>query len=1468
VVRAVSGLGSGVAEVKPGVYHTCAVTTAGAAKCWGHNDQGQLGDGTGSRRYAPVNVVGLTSGVIDIAPGHLSTCALTAVGGVKCWGDNPYGELGDGTTTRRYTPVDVIGLGSGVAEVVSGHHSTCALTVAGAVKCWGYGGNGEIGDGSWVSRTTPRLVSGLSSGVVDISAGQHHFCAVTSTGAAKCWGYGAFGQLGENSTASRNVPVNVVGLSSGVASISGGIYQTCALTTSGGVKCWGHNNEGQLGDGTRTRRTTPVDVSGLTSGVVSMSIDHSYTGCAVTTGGKVKCWGYNAWGQLGDGTNVDRITPVDLYNADGVERLSTNLNPLVLPGSSYSPLSPSFALSAPTSNRVGDLSFHSSRTSVATVNAATGQVTIVGSGRTILSAVQGGTGTHRVGVSRVTLNVRSACAGGGLCDIGETGPGGGKVFYDAGSNQSWGRYLEVAPTNAGGSAAWLDAIAAADAYTNGGNSDWVLPTSSEIGHLYTNRIAAGFSSTSTFWTATADDATNAFAASFADGSQSSTAKTTTLDVRAIRAFAPKSECELGISCVIGDTGPGGGKVFFVDTLDEYLGFDYLEVAPSDSTGAWCDASNAATSVSAARANDLGSGISNTQGVLAVCDTGAASSARDHRGGGLTDWFLPTIAEMAKIRDNLPGVLSSASYWTSYQSDSASSAVTYDPSTGATTNVAKSTSSTLFRPIRAFVSSLEPSVSTSLTGFALPSSSYNYGTASFATTAPTSLSSGITTYTSSNPGVATIHPYSGRVTIVAHGSTTFTATQEAWGPFVSLTASQNFTVNKGTPVLTGLALPGGPYRADDPNFTLVAPTTSVTNGLSSSGAITYSSSNTAAATIDSISGEIDLVSAGATTITATQAAQGSWNVATQSITLTVGSLCKDGGACRLGDEGPGGGTIFFVDSANSNPDVDFMEIAPADAGTSDWVGASALADGYANSDETDWRLASKAEMELAVTNLGAKGILLPLGSYWTSSSALVTSSNGSGTQDAFGEFVTGPQAQSSSNEWQYLQIPATRDAATLLSDWDSGNEIVPDNNQWDNNLQSNGNYPFVQKVTSTATATSGGTLTGAELLVHPDNSAAGVGVAWKNTLGYPVSVDVSATLKLAYPANNTDGVTYHLQRGLVGQATHTVLASGEIAGGSTSAVSLSATGVVLAAGDSLYVVVGNNGVYYWDHTILDFEVVPSTSGAYVVDSAGSSSVTGVRAEHPVRAIRSWQRRGSCQEIKTATGTNANGVYAITMTVNGVVTPTEVYCLMDSAVDGGGWTLAMKAAQSSTSFGYFANYWTTANTLNPSDISLGAGDAKYDTFNHLVATDMLAIFPDVDLGPLGATERGSIDGQNYGWTWKQTVPNGPKTPLAIFQGPDEQFIGDALNYSGFNQSVWTRQRDIRFYGFNWNDNRRARWGFGWNENGGGLWPNGAKGSDDASGGIGLSDNGWSAGDVYGCCSESIGLNRSMAVQIFVR
>ncbi len=312
-----------VVQIAAGGLHTCAVTASGGVKCWGADNDGQLGDGGALQQLSPIDVVGLTAGVASIASGNSHTCALTSSGGVKCWGRNSSGQLGDNSTTTRRTPVVVQGLSSGVAKVSAGASHTCAVTTSGGAKCWGNGSYGQLGHGSAISRTTPVDVSGMTSGVADISAGANHTCATTTAGSAHCWGQGGYRQLGLGTTDNQLTPQPVVGLSSGVLGVYAGTYHSCALTTAGAALCWGDNTiHGILGDGTTTASATPVAVSGLSAGVSQLVVG-GFHNCVVTTGGAAQCWGLNNSGQLGDGTFTSRKVPTQVQGLlSGVAQLS------------------------------------------------------------------------------------------------------------------------------------------------------------------------------------------------------------------------------------------------------------------------------------------------------------------------------------------------------------------------------------------------------------------------------------------------------------------------------------------------------------------------------------------------------------------------------------------------------------------------------------------------------------------------------------------------------------------------------------------------------------------------------------------------------------------------------------------------------------------------------------------------------------------------------------------------------------------------------------------------------------------------------------------------------------------------------------------------------------------------------------------------------------------------------------------
>lgn len=292
-----------------GDFHGCIVDKNKNAKCWGSNEYGQLGNGSTSDNSSLVSVSGLSSSnVKSLAAGYAHTCAVTISGGVKCWGRNSSGQLGNNTTTNSSTPVDVTGLTSGVKYVVAGSAHSCALLTTGAVKCWGYNTNGSLGNSSTENSSTPVDVTGLSSGVNYIFSNRgEHTCALLSSGGLKCWGLNEFGQIGNNTTTNSSSPADVIGLSSGVEYAYTSGYSTCAKLSSGSFKCWGYNKNGQVGDGSTVNRLSPTSVS-ITSNIKEISVGE-WNSCAFKNDNTTVCWGYNIYNQLSSSENI-LTTPI------------------------------------------------------------------------------------------------------------------------------------------------------------------------------------------------------------------------------------------------------------------------------------------------------------------------------------------------------------------------------------------------------------------------------------------------------------------------------------------------------------------------------------------------------------------------------------------------------------------------------------------------------------------------------------------------------------------------------------------------------------------------------------------------------------------------------------------------------------------------------------------------------------------------------------------------------------------------------------------------------------------------------------------------------------------------------------------------------------------------------------------------------------------------------------------------------
>ena len=308
--------GPAFSAITAGTYHSCGIS-AGAAYCWGEGANGRLGTGTYTDQMLPTSVQASGRLFTAITAGSRHTCALDTAGQAYCWGEGGSGRLGTGTTNDSVVPVpvDTSGAlaGKTLSAITAGWDYTCALDTAGQAYCWGYGGAGQLGNGSLGNKYIPTPVASGTWTAMD--AGVNHTCAIATDGTASCWGEGSVGQLGTGTSTPAPTPTAVDSTATW-STISAGDQFACALTTAAAPYCWGEGESGRLGNDSIGRRKSPdlVTVNGALTGrtLTSVTTGTSHA-CALDTEGLAYCWGNGFAGRLGTGntTSVRVPTPVD-----------------------------------------------------------------------------------------------------------------------------------------------------------------------------------------------------------------------------------------------------------------------------------------------------------------------------------------------------------------------------------------------------------------------------------------------------------------------------------------------------------------------------------------------------------------------------------------------------------------------------------------------------------------------------------------------------------------------------------------------------------------------------------------------------------------------------------------------------------------------------------------------------------------------------------------------------------------------------------------------------------------------------------------------------------------------------------------------------------------------------------------------------------------------------------------------------
>ncbi|HYW13995.1 MAG TPA: hypothetical protein VE871_18670 [Longimicrobium sp.] len=299
-------------RITAGGAHTCALTSAGQAYCWGHNADGRLGDSTTVLPLMPVAVLPLGGiAFTQVDAGNAHTCGLNGSGQAYCWGQNTSGQVGDSTINNyRISPTATLQGSLAFTSISAGFSHTCALDGAGQAYCWGYDGDGALGNGSTFGGRIPQVVQ-QPSGVtfVAVSSNYSHSCGLTSGGQAYCWGENAAGQVGDSTLVDRNAPVAVQQGALAFVSITTGLDHTCAVDAGGSAYCWGGDASQQLGNGAGAASRIPAAVTMPTGVSFAFASVDAAKSCALDTTGQAWCWGRNNFNQIGDGTTTTRNVP-------------------------------------------------------------------------------------------------------------------------------------------------------------------------------------------------------------------------------------------------------------------------------------------------------------------------------------------------------------------------------------------------------------------------------------------------------------------------------------------------------------------------------------------------------------------------------------------------------------------------------------------------------------------------------------------------------------------------------------------------------------------------------------------------------------------------------------------------------------------------------------------------------------------------------------------------------------------------------------------------------------------------------------------------------------------------------------------------------------------------------------------------------------------------------------------------------